>query len=413
MRTLGALLLVTASAIPALLPAQTIAELDVPTPNARPYSVAAGSDGAIWFTMPGAQSIGRIAADRTMTGFGTLTPPQLITAAPNGTFWFTGNGSNSIGVIDSTGAVSQITSSFTPRAIAAAGTSMWVTTSFGRLQQYNTASRTLTRTLSVPESDGPAVVLGAITVASDNAVWFADLRPGAPRLGRLTFQTEPGLPPDFLFVPLWSGAVPAALAAGDNGSVWFTDSSGSVGRATREGALTRINVPRAGNTPFGIARVSDGAIWFTENGANRLGRIDPTTLAITEVEIPTANGQPAGLVASGSALWLAEQGTNKIATTIAVSGPDVSVSLEPDKFFTGTGGPLGEAEHKALIRNVGTETARNVRMTVTVNGLYDLASSRQGCDTTVPGSPHPNPCTVGDLQPNETVEVDVNQLFVA
>src|SRR5207247_1742359 len=129
-----------------------------------------------------------------------------------------------IGVIDSSGALSQAGSGFYHRGIAAGGESMWVTANFGRLEQFNTSSRALTRLLSVPANGGPDPVLGAVTVASDGAVWFADGRADAPRLGRMTFGTAPGTGtvPVYLFVPLWADAVPQALVAGDNGSVWFT-----------------------------------------------------------------------------------------------------------------------------------------------------------------------------------------------
>src|SRR5436189_1761449 len=117
--------------MPCIATAQTISEIDVPAPNAHPFSVAAASDGSIWFTMPGAESIGRINSDRTLTAFGTLTTPHLITAASDGRLWFTSSDSTIIGVIDSSGALSQAGSGFTHRGIAAGGESMWVTANFG------------------------------------------------------------------------------------------------------------------------------------------------------------------------------------------------------------------------------------------------------------------------------------------
>ena len=73
-----------------------------------PYGITAGSDGALWFTNNGNDSIGRITADGLVTNYtGTgISQPEEITAAPDGALWFTNFGNDSIGRITTAGTVS-------------------------------------------------------------------------------------------------------------------------------------------------------------------------------------------------------------------------------------------------------------------------------------------------------------------
>jgi streptogramin lyase len=72
-----------------------------------PVWIAAGPDGALWFTNYANDSIGRITtagivANHTGTG---ISSPEGITAGPDGALWFTNPGNNSIGRITTAGAV--------------------------------------------------------------------------------------------------------------------------------------------------------------------------------------------------------------------------------------------------------------------------------------------------------------------
>jgi hypothetical protein len=62
----------------------------LPNPiNSDPGAIAAGPDGALWFTELVANKIGRITTAGAMTEFNVPTPPGLITAGPDGALWFT------------------------------------------------------------------------------------------------------------------------------------------------------------------------------------------------------------------------------------------------------------------------------------------------------------------------------------
>ena len=84
----------------------------------RPYDIAAGPDGAMWFTnsspsSPGSghDSIGRITTSGAITGYtGTgVDGPEGIAAGPDGAMWFTNQGNNSIGRITTSGLITNYT----------------------------------------------------------------------------------------------------------------------------------------------------------------------------------------------------------------------------------------------------------------------------------------------------------------
>jgi len=79
--------------------------LDNPIPVSGPQGIAAGRDGALWFTQSGADKIGRITTAGAITDFqlprvpGRRAKPMGITAGPDGAMWFTEEGTWKIGRI--------------------------------------------------------------------------------------------------------------------------------------------------------------------------------------------------------------------------------------------------------------------------------------------------------------------------
>ncbi len=123
--------------------------------------------------------------------------------------------------------------------------------------------------------------------------------------------TVPGVITEFT-VPT-AGSQPGGIAAGPDGNVWFTESSGNkIGRITPAGVITEFTVPTAGSQPIGIAAGPDGNLWFTESSGNKIGRISPAGV-ITEFTVPTAGSAPSGIAAGPDGnLWFTEYAGNKI-----------------------------------------------------------------------------------------------------
>ena len=107
---------------------------------------------------------------------------------------------------------------------------------------------------------------------------------------------------------LTTSSGPHGITSGPDGALWFTEGAGNrIGRidptthAVTEYELTPSSDPRI------ITSGPDGALWFTEYSGNRIGRIDPTTHAVTEYGGLTAGSLPYGITSGpDGALWFTE-----------------------------------------------------------------------------------------------------------
>ncbi len=244
---------------------------------ADPENVAAGPDGALWFTNNANNSIGRITTSGAVTNFtgAGIDEPTGITTGPDGAVWFTNDGNNSIGRITS-GTVSIYTG-------------VGIDTPFG------------------------------ITSGSDGALWFVNA--GNNSIGRITTSGT---------VTNYTGTgidVPFGITSGPDGALWFAnEGNNSIGRITTSGTVT--NYTGTGiDTPFGIASGPDGALWFANEGNNSIGRI--TTSGTVTNYTGTGIADPYN-VTSGpdGAMWFANAGNNSIGR-ITPSGTVTN--------YTGTG----------------------------------------------------------------------------
>jgi streptogramin lyase len=95
---------------------------------------------------------------------------------------------------------------------------------------------------------------------------------------------------------------PEGITAGPDGAVWFTQTTGRVGRLAPDGRFTEFQIPTPHAIPHGITTGPDGALWFAES-AGKLGRIT-TAGAITEFTIPQGSGADQIAAGSDGALWI-------------------------------------------------------------------------------------------------------------
>jgi streptogramin lyase len=99
--------------------------------------------------------------------------------------------------------------------------------------------------------------------------------------------------------------------------------------------LLSISEFPVGGTPWSIASGPDGNLWFTERDGNKVGMINPTTHAVSEFPVPTANSWPIGItVGPDGNVWFTEAATGNIGvinpTTHAISEfPTHSASIWP------------------------------------------------------------------------------------
>ncbi len=281
-----------------------------------PEGIAAGPDGALWFTNWGNGSIGRISTSGTVTNY---TDPSIevpvyggIAAGPDGALWFTNN-PDSIGRITTSGTVTIYTDpgSSAPFGIAAGPDgALWFTNfanaSIGRISTSGT----------VTNYTGAGILLPlAIAAGPDGALWFTN----AGSIGRITtsgtvtIYTGPGI------------SAPSGIAVGSDGALWFTnENNNSIGRITTSGTVTNYTGPGI-SYPEGIAAGPDGALWFTNFANASIGRIS-TSGTVTNY---TGSGisYPEGIAAGpDGAMWFTNDGTSSIGRIQAVGSPSAAIT---------------------------------------------------------------------------------------
>lgn len=280
--------------------------------NGAPADIAAGPDGALWFTESGVPGgIGRMSTDGTITeypagqapGLTAGSEPVSIAAGPDGALWFTERGGlGAIGRLDpATGVVTEYTTGLT----AAADPAGIVAGPDGNLWFAERASSAIGRiTPAGAITEFSAGLTGGsepsdIAVGNDGALWFTE-RADPGRIGRIDPLT--GTVTEFSDGLTPNGA-PDSIASASNGKLYFTLATASrIGRIKLDGRLEEYSDGiAAGSEPSGIAEGGDGALWFAQGAdPGRLGRLWPDATSATELSggvTPgfSANGRPAGV----------------------------------------------------------------------------------------------------------------------
>jgi len=119
-------------------------------------------------------------------------------------------------------------------------------------------------------------VPGEFVTGSDGAMWIADWG-----LAAAIERYEPGGGLKVYRLP--SGGAPLGIVSGPEGSLWFTDTTGRIGRITTSGVISEYLI-EDGDTfatwgfagPYGIAAGPDGALWFAEQAVGLIGRMTST-----------------------------------------------------------------------------------------------------------------------------------------
>ena len=116
-----------------------------------------------------------------------------------------------------------------------------------------------------------------------------------------------------------AAATPIGIAAGPDSNMWFAENNGNkiakIVPATM--AITEFTVPTLGSQPRDVTRGPNGNpnVWFDEFAGNKIAWIDPGTGFISEVGIPTSGAGPIGLTADPTGnLWFGEINVAKIAS---------------------------------------------------------------------------------------------------
>jgi virginiamycin B lyase len=195
-----------------------------------------------------------------------------------------------------------------------------------------------------PQPWGQPYAPGDFVTGPDRALWVADWGvTGAIE------RYEPGGGFKVYWLP--GGGNPISIVSGPEDALWFTDSTGKIGRITTTGEVKEFLI-EDGDTfatwgfagPYGITVGADGALWFAEQAAGRIGRMT-TTGQLREFVLPrtaasAAQSVPAPRhVAAGpeGAIWFTDPGDGSIGRVTAsgeigeyrVPSPSLGVNRGP------------------------------------------------------------------------------------
>lgn len=221
----------------------------------------------------------------------------------------------------------------------------------GSLLAQGTETETAALALSptvypLPAGSDPTDIL----VAPDGTVWFAE---GSGRIGRITrtgavieYPVLGGCAPSGIVTPypVTSNCPITSLALGPDGQLWYLKSGvDRIGRLTTDGESTEFSLA-AGSAPQRLVRGPDGALWFTER-SGRVGRITGQG-QIIEYTIPGA-GATLGDITVGpdGALWFIQSGCSTDSSSPV--GPGRISRLTTDGLLTNYT-PPNDAHPRAL-----------------------------------------------------------------
>jgi virginiamycin B lyase len=311
-----------------------------------PGRIVVGSDGALWFTAtrsltPQVGNIGRISTSGAVSVFalpGANPSADGIAAGGDGALWFSDVNSGQIGRITTSGSISEFAAHYLYQATGQIATgpdgSIWVPSTATLNQDPNnpnppsTAIDQVSSSGTIQEFDLPGdgnwagTNVGPITAGPDGALWFgAEDGVNASFIGRMTTGgafTAYRLPNQNMQV--------TDITTGPDGALWFTEinpndslARGRIARITTQGQITEFTIPNdpAGNPldSFSITRGPDGALWFTAGfptltplPAGDIGRVT-TGGKFSLYFLPRGQGAPHSIVTGPDGnLWIAFSG---------------------------------------------------------------------------------------------------------
>jgi streptogramin lyase len=235
-----------------------------------PAGIVSGPDGALWFTDPGNDVIGRIATDGTYSvqqQAGTEVDDG-ITVGPDNNLWFTlGLQEGGIGRITTAGKVTLYPDpggSYT-QEITTATDGLWFTEDNGTVG-HRTGNGKIQRFKAGPSN----AELGGIAQGPDGNLWIAQFALGSHVSNKILRLSRRGKVTSYTV-----GSGPQSICVGPDKALWFTESeSNAIGRLTTAGTLTEYQMQSPHNGPYGIAKGPDGALWFTDfSGDGEIGRL--------------------------------------------------------------------------------------------------------------------------------------------
>ena len=239
--------------------------------------------------------------------------PYQIVAGPDGAMWFTEEGASAIGRIDPQGHIRQFpltSKNAQPEGIALGPDgALYVAENEGP-NQYDTHVARVSSDGRVREWNDSDYMPQGVAAGGNGSMWFTQSCGGLVVLsksGKLQQHPLQGIPSET-----------DAIVQGSDGAMWFAeDGTAKIGRMDAAGAVTLYDGLMYHKTyadlPHGVAAGSDGNLWWTAFESGVIWAMDVHGRIVHAYAIPTKHAQPWGIVAGpDGALWFTEYGAGKI-----------------------------------------------------------------------------------------------------
>ena len=308
-----------------------IAEISVPSVSSANDGITVGPDGNIWFTEESSNAIGEInSTTHAISSFPVPTANSLpwgITAGPDGNLWFTEKNADKTGMINpTTHAIAEFaTPSLWPESIVAGpdGNIWFAEYAATKLGEINP------RTHAISEFALPAGAAGpdGLTAGPDGNIWFNWVN--NDEIGNINPSTHAIT---YFQVPAPNRIISnAGITAGPDGNIWFCDGTAVGVISPTTDAISFFSTSNI--VPRGITPGPDGNLWFTTT-SGQIGRINPTSDAITEYPDPGSTATNGITVGPDGNLWVTDTG---VAVATLATTQFVVTQQPPSSVTAGSG----------------------------------------------------------------------------
>jgi streptogramin lyase len=273
--------------------------VDTPSHNGRPFWIAPGPDGNMWFTDTAGNVVGEITmqGEVTVHRVGKGKTPYAIVTGPDGNLWFTENTANRVGVVNPQG---QLIHEYNAPGSDPRPTGISVAPDGAVWFAASTGGETVENNLGRIDAEGNVESIElfpcscfatGVTFGPDGNMWATEELgvSGGSANGTIDRITADGKTVDRFPMPIEEGedqGLPAFIAPGPDGNVWFTAFAASrhrIGRVTPDGDITEFVVPGGPSSSAGIATGPDGRLWVAQSDAHRIWIVRPNGTFVTDI----------------------------------------------------------------------------------------------------------------------------------
>lgn len=286
------------------------------TPGAHPHDVAIASDGGIWYTGQGNETLGWLdpeSGDVREAELPSGARPHGVISGPDGAAWVTDQGLQAILRV-TPGTFEVETFPVPGRTAPHTGVFdhdgvLWFTGAAGFIGRLDPATGDV-QTFDAPRGNGPY----GITVTSSNDIWFVSLEKSyLGRVDKATGDVQVVEPPT-------AGAGTRRVWSDSIGRLWISYwNAGMLAMYDPAAdAWREWDLPGGSNQGYSMYVDDQDIVWITDFGQNAIVRFDPATETFRSFESDRANAAVRQMLGRSGEVWGAESGLDRLVVVRTV-----------------------------------------------------------------------------------------------